>query len=80
MPRSILGLCCGMQDLLVVACGVYFPDQGLNPGRLHWELRVPTTGPPGKSFLFVVGLRVSNFSCFFFFLVCKTCIRFKEGT
>ena len=25
---------------LVVACGIYFPDQGLNPGPLRWELRV----------------------------------------
>ena len=22
------------------ACGIYFPDQGLNLGSLHWELRV----------------------------------------
>ena len=31
------------------ACGIQFPDQGLNPGPLHWELRVLTTVPPGKS-------------------------------
>ena len=40
---------CGMQDLpsslqcvrsLVVACRIQFPDQGLNPGLLHWEHRV----------------------------------------
>ena len=30
--------------LLVPACGTYFPDQGSNPGPLHWDL-----GPPGKS-------------------------------
>ena len=35
------GLICNMQDLV--------PDQGLNPGPLHWELRVSATGPPGKS-------------------------------
>ena len=23
--------------LLVVACGIWFPDQGSNPGPLHWE-------------------------------------------
>ena len=26
--------------ILVVACGILFPDQGSNPGFLHWELRV----------------------------------------
>ena len=26
-----------------------FPDQGLNPCSLPWELGVTTTGPPGKS-------------------------------
>ena len=31
-----------------VACDI-FPGQGLNPGPLHWECRVLTTGPPGKS-------------------------------
>ena len=29
--------------------GSKFPDQGLKPGPLHWELRVLATGPPGKS-------------------------------
>ena len=24
-------------ELLVVPCGVWFPDQGLNPDPLHWE-------------------------------------------
>ena len=31
------------------ACGIQFPDQGWNPGPLHWERGVPLTGPPGKS-------------------------------
>ena len=39
--------------------GSYFPDQGSNPRLLQWKLRVPTTGPPGKSwrwmFLSVIG-------------------------
>ena len=30
--------------VLVVACGIQFPEQGLNPGPLHWELRVLATG------------------------------------
>ena len=34
---------------LVVACGIYFPDQGSNLGLLHWEHRVLGTGLPGKS-------------------------------
>ena len=29
--------------------GSKFPDQGLNPGPLHWEHGVLDTGPPGKS-------------------------------
>ena len=45
--------------LLVAACGIYFPDQGLNPGPLHWDSRVLATGPPGKflksySYLFLI--------------------------
>ena len=35
--------------VLVVACGIYFPDQGSNPGPLHWEHGVLATGPPGQS-------------------------------
>ena len=34
--------------VLVVACGLWFPDQGSNPGPWHWERRVLTTRPPGK--------------------------------
>ena len=34
---------------LAAACGIKFPDQGLNPGTLHWEHRVLAAGPPGKS-------------------------------
>lgn len=37
----MLGLSCGIWDLV--------PDQGSNPGFLHGELRVLTTGPLGKS-------------------------------
>ena len=49
-------LSCGMQallvaacELLVAACRIYFPDQGSNPGRVHWEHGVLATGPQGKS-------------------------------
>ena len=30
------------------------PDQGSNLGRLHWELGVLATGPPGKSQEFLI--------------------------
>ena len=36
------------RELLVVAGGIWFPDQGLNLGPLHWELGVLATGPAGK--------------------------------
>ena len=36
-------------ELLNVACGIQFPDQGSNPGPLHWECRVLATGPLEKS-------------------------------
>ena len=39
--------------LLVVACGIQFPDQGSNPGLLDWEHRVLATGHPGKSPQFI---------------------------
>ena len=36
-------------ELLVVAYGIWSPDQGSNPGPLDWECRVLAPGPPGKS-------------------------------
>ena len=36
-------------SVLVVACGIYFPDGGSNLGPLHWEHRVLATGQPGMS-------------------------------
>ena len=38
-------------QVLVVAYGSQFPDQGSNPGPLHWEHGVSATGPPGKSLM-----------------------------
>ena len=35
--------------VFIAACRIQFPDQGSNPGPLHWERGVLTTGPPGKS-------------------------------
>ena len=39
-------------ELLVAAPGIYFPDQGWNPGSQHWERGVSATGPPGKSLVY----------------------------
>ena len=39
--------------LLVVACGIQFPDQGWNPGPLHWECSLShwvTREVPGMCF------------------------------
>ena len=36
-------------QVLVVACGIYFPDQGLKLGPLHWELGVLNPETPEKS-------------------------------
>ena len=41
-------LSCSMWDLLVVAYGIEFPDQGLNLGPLHCKCRA--SGPSGKHF------------------------------
>ena len=39
--------------VLIAACWIYSPDQGLNPGPLHWERGAPAPGPPGKSWMLV---------------------------
>ena len=41
---SLVAVC----ELLAVACGIWLPDQGLNPGP-HTGRTVLATGPPGKS-------------------------------
>ena len=38
---------------LAVPCSMWslkFPNQGSNPGSLHWNLGILTIGLPGKSF------------------------------
>ena len=45
----ILILFIWLHQVLVAACEILFPDQGLNLGLLHWELRVLATGPREKS-------------------------------
>lgn len=42
-------LSCGKRSILVAVYGVWFPNQGLNPGPLHWEHRVLAIGQPDKS-------------------------------
>ena len=54
--------------LLVAAYGIQFPDQGSNPGPLHWERGILTTGPPGKSLVGTsVILKYLAYILFFFF-------------
>ena len=36
-------------ELLVPACGIECPNQGLDPGPLRWEHGVLTSGPAGKT-------------------------------
>ena len=47
---AMLGLRCGMHDLQWdPACGIQFPDKGLNLDLLHWKHGVLATEPAGKS-------------------------------
>ena len=55
---TVPGLSCGTWDLrfslrhagsLVASCRIQFPNQGLNPGPLHWDHEILATGPLGKS-------------------------------
>ena len=48
-PGIFLNVFLWLCQVLVVACRIYFPKQGLNPGPLHWEGGIVATGPPGKS-------------------------------
>ena len=80
---AVPGLSCSMQDLpsslqhagsLVEACGIQFPDQGLNSGPLYWEYRVLATGPPEKSldyFSFSLNFLYFFLTLFFHSLDCK---------
>ncbi|XDB51726.1 hypothetical protein ABFV05_005342 [Capra hircus] len=45
-PMVLLAFTVVACELLVVACGIWFPDQGLNLGPLNWECGVIATGPP----------------------------------
>ena len=45
---QVLVAACRIFSFKIWACGIQFPDQGSNPGPLHWELGVLATGPPGK--------------------------------
>ena len=42
-----------LHQVLVVACGVYFPDWELSLGPLCWEHGVLATRPPGKPFNYI---------------------------
>ena len=45
--RSLVAAC----QLLIVACGIWLPDQGSNLGPLHWKHGTLATGSPGKAWL-----------------------------
>ena len=47
-------------SVFIAACGMQFPDQGLNPGPLHWECGVLATGPPGKTQFLVLKYRLGK--------------------
>ena len=51
--KKILFLFIWLLWAFVAAYGIQFPNQGSNPGSLHWEHGVLATGPPGKSLLFL---------------------------
>ena len=83
--HGIFHLCCNRHDLSVaawellgVAGGIKFPDQGLNPVPLQWDSRVLATGPLGKSLLDQSLPKVhSTFVSFKFCyccLICKLCL------
>ena len=70
---------------LVATCRILFPNQGSNPGPLHWDCRVLATGPPEKSLYIFKWMRqkLKNISWHenymklyeIHFIVHKSCIR-----
>ena len=58
--------------LLVAACGILLPDQGLNPSCLCWKRGVLATGLPGKSPRpdFNLTLLSAAFQSWFVVLIC----------
>lgn len=51
------------REILAVARGIRFPDQRSNPGPLHWDYGILTTGPPGKSLLVCLLHRYPHSPC-----------------
>ena len=87
----IFNLPCGMWDLLValcellvVECGIQFPDRGLNLAPLHQEHGVLAPGPPGlygffgKKCLFISSshFKIRLFACLFLLVSCLVLYRF----
>ena len=54
---SIFAVAC---TLLVGVCGIWSPDQGSNPGPLHWEQGVLATGPPSWEVPVMLACRALN--------------------
>ena len=55
------GLSWDMRGYSVAACGIQLPDQGLNPGLLHWEHGGSATGPPGTSLCLVFQIELTAY-------------------
>ena len=55
-PSWVLVVACRIFELLVVACGIWFPEQGLNLDPLQWEHSILAPGPPGKSMCLLLRL------------------------
>ena len=56
--RTLVAVC----EVLVVESAVQFPDQGSNPGSLHWKFGISAIGPPRKSLMWV--FLIYFFNCF----------------
>ena len=52
-----------LHQVLAVAWEVEFPAQGSNPGPLHWEHAVLTSGPPGNSLLLFLANTTAGVLC-----------------
>ena len=58
---GIFDIPCSMGNLLIAACGIWYPHQGSNLRPLLWELEVSATRPPGKPLSSVIFFPFSYF-------------------
>ena len=74
------GLSCGLQDLQlqhvgfffffssVVSCGIYFPDQGWNPGPCIASTKLQPQGHQESPWIYFFSLAEYRFYCYCFFV------------